>query len=126
MYSNWYVYMLSFIIRLPQLQHPQANSALTQLAPWSSDTSPQVTRACYDTSLEVLRVSGICLQPFVPALAGRLLDALGVGHTERSWAFTEVGRGKLIVKRGVRLFEGFDNVSRKAKGKGKGTSEPRK
>lgn len=64
---------------------------MTILAPWASD--PMTTRAASIVFLETLRIAGICLQPFVPGTAGRLLDALGVGQDGRTWEFTEVGFG---------------------------------
>lgn len=45
--------------------------------------------------METLRVVGVCLQPFVPGVAGRLLDALGVGQGERGWdAVEDLGGGE--------------------------------
>ena len=67
---------------------------MTTLAPWVSD--PITTRASYIVFLETLRVTGICLQPFIPGTAGRLLDALGTDPDKRTWEFTEVGLGGTI------------------------------
>ncbi|KAJ3881841.1 tRNA synthetases class I (M)-domain-containing protein [Lentinula edodes] len=78
-----------------------ANKCLTDAAPWKS--SPEVARASYDSCLESLRVSGICLQPFMPRVAGKLLDALGVSPAERSWINGSVGSIGDVVA-GVRLF----------------------
>ncbi|KAE9401572.1 hypothetical protein BT96DRAFT_880158 [Gymnopus androsaceus JB14] len=78
-----------------------ANKCLTDAAPWKS--SPEVARASYDSCLEALRVSGVCLQPFIPRVAGELLDALGVPSEERSWQYGQAGSlGNVAV--GVRLF----------------------
>lgn len=66
---------------------------MTILAPWASD--PITTRASFIVFLEALRIAGVCLQPFVPGTAGRLLDALGVGNDQRTWEFTQVGFGGL-------------------------------
>ncbi len=79
----------------------QANRCLTDAAPWKA--SPEVARASYDSCLQALRVSGICLQPFIPRVAERLLDALGVAPADRSWNDTQAGSlGDIAV--GVRLF----------------------
>lgn len=61
--------------------------------------------ACYSTSIEMLRVVGICLQPFIPAAAGKLLDGLGVSAEHRSWdmlANEDSLTGQVVV--GGRLF----------------------
>jgi methionyl-tRNA synthetase len=84
----------------------QANGAMTKTAPWSS--SPAIAQASCLTSLETLRVCGICLQPFVPSVAERLLNALGVPPGERAWNNATHGRGSVdheLVKRGTRLFQ---------------------
>ncbi|KAJ4468206.1 tRNA synthetases class I (M)-domain-containing protein [Lentinula aciculospora] len=78
-----------------------ANKCLTDAAPWKS--SPGVARASYDSCLEALRVSGICLQPFIPRVAGELLDALNVPSAERSWNHGPTGSFGNVVA-GVRLF----------------------
>lgn len=62
-----------------------ANKALTQIEPWARNTPPETVGACWLSAMETLRVVGVCLQPFVPGVAGRLLDALGVGQGERGW-----------------------------------------
>lgn len=76
------------------LYYSQANGAMTALSPWASD--PMTTHASYIVFLETLRVTGICLQPFVPGTAGRLLDALGAEQDRRTWEFTKVGLGRTI------------------------------
>ena len=79
---------------------------MTDIAPWKKTSCPLEVRACYVTSIEVLRVVGICLQPFLPEAAGRLLDCLGVPINKRNWADLEVGDetiGKAIIS-GVKLF----------------------
>lgn len=56
-------------------------------------------------ALETLRITGICLQPFIPDVAEKLLDGLGVPAGERDWASaqSEVDwRGRVV--KGVRLF----------------------
>ena len=56
--------------------------------------------------LETLRVTGICLQPFIPGTATRLLEALGVDLEDRVWKNVQVDMGKKGVKKVlcVRLF----------------------
>jgi hypothetical protein len=85
---------------------------MSTIAPWSK--GPFVARASLITSLETLRICGLCLQPFVPSLAEKLLDALGVDVHERSLRFaalTEADLATQIYGRsnnltpGVRLFE---------------------
>ncbi|PBK93985.1 hypothetical protein ARMGADRAFT_1012130 [Armillaria gallica] len=81
-----------------------ANKILTDVEPWNGD-SPAVTLTSFNTSIEALRVAGICLQPFIPDTARKLLDSLGVREEERAWAYAnEVGAGIGLVK-GVKLFE---------------------
>jgi methionyl-tRNA synthetase len=87
---------------------------MTNIAPWAQ--SPSIARASYDVSLEALRICGICIQPFVPSLAGKLLDALGVDPRERTWEFAaltesegsqEIREKGVVgsVVQGVKLFE---------------------
>ncbi|KAJ3757236.1 tRNA synthetases class I (M)-domain-containing protein [Lentinula raphanica] len=78
-----------------------ANKCLTEAAPWKS--SPEVARVSYDSCLEALRVSGICLQPFIPRVATELLNALGVSTVERSWSHGRTGSVGDVAA-GVRLF----------------------
>ncbi|KAG1742256.1 tRNA synthetases class I (M)-domain-containing protein [Suillus paluster] len=84
----------------------EANGALTHTAPWSTQNPPEAAQVSYLLSLEVLRVTGICLQPFIPDAARNLLDALGVPKAERIMDFAAVGGGKVGEVRGVKLFEG--------------------
>jgi methionyl-tRNA synthetase len=64
-----------------------------------------VAQTSYLLSLEILRVAGICLQPFIPEAARNLLDALGVPEGERTMDFAAVGKGDVGEVRGVKLFE---------------------
>lgn len=89
----------------------EANGALTHTAPWSTQNSPEAAQVSYLLSLEVLRVTGICLQPFIPEAARNLLDALGVPKTERSMDFTAVGKGNVGGVKGVKLFEGKREIA---------------
>jgi methionyl-tRNA synthetase len=72
-----------------------------------------MTHASYLTSIETLRIVGICLQPFLPSTSTRLLDALGVTQEERVWDFTELRRGAVKDVQGVSLFEGKRREERK-------------
>ncbi|GLB34388.1 putative class-I aminoacyl-tRNA synthetase family protein [Lyophyllum shimeji] len=74
-----------------------ANKTFTDVAPWKKSTTPEEAYACCLATLEVLRVTGVCLQPFMPGVAGRLLDALGVPEGERTWADVE-GEKSLVWK----------------------------
>lgn len=65
----------------------------------------------YLLSLEVLRVTGICLQPLIPEAAQNLLDALGVPKAERSMDFAAVGKGNVGKVKGVKLFEGKREIT---------------
>ncbi|KAG5650182.1 hypothetical protein H0H81_000404 [Sphagnurus paluster] len=90
-----------------------ANKTFTDVAPWKASAQPEEVYACRAASLEALRVAGVCLQPFVPGVAARLLDSLGVPEGERTWSQVE-GEGLLgrwaermpgvEVKEGARLF----------------------
>ncbi|RDB20211.1 Methionine--tRNA ligase, mitochondrial [Hypsizygus marmoreus] len=82
-----------------------ANKTLTDIAPWKKTTPPEDVYACHATALETLRVAGVCLQPFVPGVARRVLDALGVPAEERAWAWAEEGSvDRERVVDGERLF----------------------
>ena len=86
---------------------------MTTISPWLQE--PDIARTSYAVSLETLRICGICIQPFIPSTAARLLDALGVPPHERTWEFaTPTGfedpseirqRGQVgLITRGVKLF----------------------
>ncbi|OJA15355.1 hypothetical protein AZE42_09053 [Rhizopogon vesiculosus] len=83
----------------------EANGALTHTAPWSPQNPPAVAQESYLLSLEVLQVTGVCLQPFIPEAACNLLDALGVREGERSLDFAGVGKADVGEVRGMKLFE---------------------
>lgn len=83
---------------------------MTSIRPWASD--PTITYASYTTSLETLRIVGLCMQPIIPSTSNKLLDALGVRPGERTWEFTELGRGAVENVKGVALFEGKRIVAR--------------
>ncbi|KAG7447802.1 uncharacterized protein BT62DRAFT_930842 [Guyanagaster necrorhizus] len=81
-----------------------ANKILTDVEPWNGD-SPALTLASFDASVEALRVAGICLQPFIPDTAKRLLDALGVNEQERAWVYADKTGAGVGLVRGIKLFE---------------------
>ncbi|PFH48978.1 hypothetical protein AMATHDRAFT_148665 [Amanita thiersii Skay4041] len=83
----------------------QANKAISDIAPWKPSTTPNMAYATYITSAETLRVVGICLQPFIPTAASRLLDALNVPEQERTWEHARTQRQYMGIVRGsTRLF----------------------
>lgn len=82
-----------------------ANKTVTTIAPWSASCPPTDVYVTQLVALETLRITGICLQPFIPDVAEKLLDGLGVPAGERDWASaqSEVDwRGRVV--KGVRLF----------------------
>ncbi|KAK2465853.1 hypothetical protein APHAL10511_001494 [Amanita phalloides] len=82
----------------------QANKAVTDVAPWKPSTTPEVAYASYMTSIETLRVVGICLQPFAPSVAWRLLEVLKIPVGERDWENARVIRSRVSMVEGVKLF----------------------
>ncbi|EIW74547.1 hypothetical protein CONPUDRAFT_140383 [Coniophora puteana RWD-64-598 SS2] len=81
----------------------QANATMTNSAPWAQD--PQPAAASYVSVLETIRVCALCLQPFIPEAAQRLLDAMDVRESERTLGYAEVGVGAVGEKvEGVKLF----------------------
>ncbi|KAF8622593.1 hypothetical protein AX15_006894 [Amanita polypyramis BW_CC] len=84
----------------------QANKAVTDVAPWKPSTTPDVAYGTYITSIEALRVAGLCLQPFIPGVASRLLDALRIPVEERTWADARVLRSRRdgVDESSVKLF----------------------
>ncbi|KAI0691387.1 tRNA synthetases class I (M)-domain-containing protein [Cytidiella melzeri] len=84
----------------------KGNQLLTETAPWAASTSIATTVDVYTVILEVLRVSGILLQPFIPSKAEQLLDALEIAESQRSIAYASLGGGSIgQVTGGIRLFE---------------------
>ncbi|KAI9467182.1 tRNA synthetases class I (M)-domain-containing protein [Lactarius psammicola] len=61
-----------------------ANMMMNATEPWAKNTPQALVGEVYALSLETLRICGILLQPFIPAKAGMLLDAMSVSHSERS------------------------------------------
>ncbi|KAH7962544.1 hypothetical protein HPB52_016818 [Rhipicephalus sanguineus] len=67
----------------------QTNALVQDAKPWElakSDSGEVRLNAVLHVALEVLRVSGIVLQPVIPVLATRILDKLQVPTGERCWA----------------------------------------
>ncbi|KIY43798.1 hypothetical protein FISHEDRAFT_77731 [Fistulina hepatica ATCC 64428] len=87
-----------------------ANKVFSDIAPFQEDVPPVLAYKSLRTSLEVLRLIGIVLQPFTPGAAGRLLDALGVPVNERTYSdlSDDDGVNLTCVKTGVRLFPAKD------------------
>jgi methionyl-tRNA synthetase len=73
--------------------------------PWAKNTPETVTGKVYALSVETLRICGILLQPFIPAKAGMLLDALDIPLSERALEHAQYLRSPVRgVTPGVKLF----------------------
>jgi methionyl-tRNA synthetase len=73
--------------------------------PWAKNTPEAVTGRVYALSLEILRICGILLQPFIPAKAGILLDAMDIPRSERTLQYAEYLRSSVgNITPGVKLF----------------------
>lgn len=73
--------------------------------PWAKNTPEAVTGSVYALSLEILRICGILLQPFIPSKAGILLDTMDVPRSERTLQHAQYLRGSVgNVTPGVKLF----------------------
>jgi len=82
-----------------------ANMMMTATKPWANDTPQALIEEVYTLSLETLRVCGILLQPFIPAKAGMLLDALSISHSDRSLQHARYVPGTVRgAAQGVKLF----------------------
>ncbi|KAL1724259.1 tRNA synthetases class I (M)-domain-containing protein [Schizophyllum commune] len=82
------------------------NKIFGDVAPFQKTTSSEAAYNLHVVSVDLLRVVGICLQPFAPKAAGVVLDALRVPETRRSWQDAQRSEGvdALAVERGVRIF----------------------
>jgi len=60
----------------------KANKTVTDLAPWKASSVPSDVYLFRQSSLEVLHIAGICLQPFIPEVAGWRRGLKGRGSTE--------------------------------------------
>ncbi|KAI5829080.1 hypothetical protein K523DRAFT_242998 [Schizophyllum commune Tattone D] len=82
------------------------NKIFGDVAPFQKTTSPEAAYNLHVISVDLLRVVGICLQPFAPKSASVVLDALRVPEGRRSWYDAQGGEGvdALAVERGVRIF----------------------
>jgi len=74
---------LSFTIGRLLTFPSQANIMMNATEPWAKNTPKAVTGRVYALSLEILRICGILLQPFIPSKAGMLLDAMNIPRSER-------------------------------------------
>ena len=73
--------------------------------PWAKNTPEAVTGRVYALSLEILRICGILLQPFIPAKASKLLDAMDVPRSERTLQHAQYLRSSVgNITPGVKLF----------------------
>ncbi|KAH9002278.1 tRNA synthetases class I (M)-domain-containing protein [Lactarius hatsudake] len=82
-----------------------ANAMMNATEPWAKDTPQALIGEVYTLSLETLRVCGILLQPFIPAKAGMLLDAMSISPSERSLQHARYLPGTVSSARpGVKLF----------------------
>jgi methionyl-tRNA synthetase len=67
-----------------------ANAYIDHQAPWAlKKTDPARMDAVLRVLLDVLRTTGILLQPFMPEAAGKLLDQLAVPTNQRQIAALE-------------------------------------
>ena len=65
----------------------EANRYFAGEAPWAlKKTDPAKMETVLYTTAEVLRMVGLLVQPYVPSAAAKLLDALAVPETERSFS----------------------------------------
>ena len=93
----------------------RANKYIDENAPWvlakdMEANGPRLARVMYNL-LEVLRVSGILLTPFIPGSAGKVLDQIGACQECRTWDSAAVYgslRRDVTVQRGENLFPRVD------------------
>jgi methionyl-tRNA synthetase len=70
----------------------KANRYFANNEPWKLATSdPARMRLVLFTTIEVLRIAAILLQPVMPKAMGKLLDLLGVDAAERAFALIDAG-----------------------------------
>jgi methionyl-tRNA synthetase len=62
---------------------------LSTIQPWAATTAENDRAKAIALSSETLRICGIVMQPFIPAKAEELLDALGVPPDQREWRQSE-------------------------------------
>ncbi|KAF9485990.1 hypothetical protein BDN70DRAFT_870476 [Pholiota conissans] len=53
-----------------------ANKSISEIEPWAKTTPPELVHATRLVGLETLRIVGVCLKPFMPETATRLLETL--------------------------------------------------
>ncbi|OCH94466.1 hypothetical protein OBBRIDRAFT_769480 [Obba rivulosa] len=84
----------------------EENIVMTHTKPWDKKTPTDLSVQVRDDVLECLRICGILLQPFMPSIAGALLQALSIPDHQRSLEFARPGKGAVIeCVPGVRLFK---------------------
>ena len=70
----------------------EANRYFAAAEPWKlAKSDPQRMRLTLYTTIEVVRVAAILLQPAMPAAMGKLLDLLGVADDARDFAAIDAG-----------------------------------
>ncbi|KZT06445.1 uncharacterized protein LAESUDRAFT_725881 [Laetiporus sulphureus 93-53] len=70
----------------------ETNALVTQTKPWDKNTHMELVSAVYHLTLDVLRMCGVLLQPFMPGKAGMLLDAMHVPEDQRTIEFADIRR----------------------------------
>ncbi|KAI0254874.1 tRNA synthetases class I (M)-domain-containing protein [Lactifluus subvellereus] len=82
-----------------------ANTMMNVTEPWAKSTPESITGNVYALSLETLRICGILLQPFIPAKAGMLLDAMKIPQSTRTLRHAQYLHGTMDnITPGVKLF----------------------
>jgi len=72
----------------------EANRYFANAEPWKlAKSDPARMRVVLFTTIEVLRTTGVLLQPVMPGSMGKLLDLLGVAADARGFATLEAGEG---------------------------------
>ena len=93
----------------------RANKYIDENAPWvlakdMEANGPRLARVMYNL-LEVLRITGILLTPFIPDSAAEVLNQIGAGEDCRTWESAGTWGslpGDVTVKRGENLFPRID------------------
>jgi methionyl-tRNA synthetase len=75
------------------------------MEPWARSTPGSTVEKVYALSLEILRICGILLQPFIPGKADMLLNAMKIPRTQRTLQHAWCLRGTVnYITPGVKLF----------------------
>ncbi|GJE87424.1 methionine--tRNA ligase [Phanerochaete sordida] len=88
----------------------EANQVMSQTQPWADSTDPKLASNVHVWVCEALRICGVFLQPFIPATATKLLDALGCPEHMRDLGWVHLGATceacpPAPITPGVRLFD---------------------